>query len=363
MAKQPRELSEKSLRLRAASRDDDGFFSTFVLRKISRRITSILVETSIKPNFITFLSIVIGLLAALCSAQGRYLLGGLLLLASLVFDCIDGEIARYKSQFSALGAWLDALSDRVKEFAYIAGLIYSLHEEKGWWIGMAIVILQTIRHLSDYNFVRTQKLFEDNSILKHNRKTFLYWIKKIINLPIGERWLLLAILPLVISVTTTLRVALYLSMLSFVIVIFSRLKRIRKWKVSNSNAQFMINQRDTVLPLSFRNEQIKIAWSFPSILRALEFLALVVMPLDISPLTRFSLICSISIWHYTNLYDALQDRVTKFGGAGLRMAGRISLIFIAHLVGLDFEITAFMTIYLITLVLLRGGQNVVKGVS
>ena len=361
MGKQPRELSEKTLRLRAASRYDDGFFSTFVLRKISRQLTGILVETPIKPNTVTVISLLIGLGAAYISGAGNYLIGGLLLLLSLILDCVDGEIARYKKEFSTLGAWLDALSDRVKEYAYIAGLIYSLGEERAWWIGIALVILQTIRHLSDYNFVRVQRSFEESIREESKRRNFIYWSKKILNLPIGERWLLLAVLPIVTPITTALRILLYSGLLSFVYVLFARLRRMRSWSKSHEAQDFIVAQRDTFLPL--RLEGSKFAWAYPSILRALEFLAFVTLPLDISPLVRYLFIFSISIWHYTNLYDALQDRSPKFGGAGLRMAGRISLVFLAHLLGLDFEITVLLTIYLAVLIIVRGGHNVARGVS
>ncbi|MEY2663979.1 MAG: hypothetical protein RIR35_787, partial [Actinomycetota bacterium] len=136
MAKEPREKNEKFLRLQAASREDDGFFSTLILRKISRRITSVLVEKNVTPNTVTLFSLIIGFISAYAASQGRYLIGGLLLLLSLIFDCVDGEIARYKSEFSALGAWLDALSDRFKEFIYIFALIYSIDSDKAWWSGI-----------------------------------------------------------------------------------------------------------------------------------------------------------------------------------------------------------------------------------
>ena len=97
MGKEPREINAKSLKLQAASRDDDGFFSTFILRKISIRFTSVLVERNVSPNTVTLLSLLVGFIAAYVAAQGSYLAGGSLLLLSLILDCVDGEIARYKN--------------------------------------------------------------------------------------------------------------------------------------------------------------------------------------------------------------------------------------------------------------------------
>ena len=41
---------------------------------------------------------------------------------AFVFDCVDGQLARYTRQFSTLGAWLDATFDRAKEYTVFAGL-------------------------------------------------------------------------------------------------------------------------------------------------------------------------------------------------------------------------------------------------
>jgi phosphatidylglycerophosphate synthase len=351
------EMNEKNALLRAAARSDDGFFSTFVLRKISRLFTSALVETRIKPNTVTIISMVFGLLAAYIASQGKYLVSGIALLFSLVLDCVDGEVARYKKEFSKLGAWLDALSDRVKEYAYIAGLIYSAKDESAWWLGIAVVILQTMRHLSDYNFVRLQNLYEGERIT-HGRSGVVYWTKKIIHLPIGERWLLLAILPLTLSIQNLLVVVLYLGIISFSYVILGRARRVTRWPSKSVDGNFLIRQRDTLLPIPISASQI--SWTIPSLLRLLECVALLVIPLDIPASLYFLLITSVALWHYTNLYDALDDRTPILGRAGLRLLGRVGVVFLAYLLGFDYQIAIVLAIYLLILILFRGGHNVRK---
>ena len=67
---------------------------------------------------------VVGLAAAALFAVGEpvaLVAGALLLQLSLVLDCVDGDVARYTRRFSPLGAWLDASTDRLKEFACYAG--------------------------------------------------------------------------------------------------------------------------------------------------------------------------------------------------------------------------------------------------
>lgn len=363
MGNQSRESSEKAQRLRAAARSNDGFFSTFILRKISRLITSVLVETRITPNVVTSFSIAVGFVAAAVTSQGNLIIGALLLLISLIFDCVDGEIARYRGQFSALGAWLDALADRVKEFLFVSALIYSADDDGLWIYGVAIIILQTARHLSDYNFVRVQSLYESPATPKPDIVAShgpIYWVKKVINLPIGERWLLLALLPLLISIKSALQAILILGIISFGYVILSRLRRISQWERRKTDVQFLIEQRDTLLPI--RVPAGRLSWSVPSLLRALEFCGVLIILGANSP-TNFWLFFAIAMWHYTNLYDALQGRAVRLKRAGLFLAGRIALCLLAQVASLENEIAILLTMYLLALILLRGRHNGAKEVA
>ena len=358
MGNEPREISDKSLRLQAASRANDGFFSTFILRKISIRITSVLVEKNVSPNSITFLSLFIGFAAAYLASQSFYLAGGILFLCSLILDCVDGEIARYKMEFTQLGAWLDALSDRVKEFIYIFSLLYSVNEEISWRVGFFVVALQTVRHLSDSNFARLQKNYE-SELIKSSSKSWFFWIKKIINLPIAERWLLLAALPLVFSINQTMHIILWLGIFSFSYALLARFRRMTRWQHGEPEVDFLRRQRDSFLPLNISKS--KVSWLIPSILRAIEFFALLVITYDSSAMSKFYLIVGVALWHYANLYDALQGKSIFLGYAGLRMAGRIAICFIAQILGIESIAITFLSIYLILIIFLRGWHNVSRG--
>ncbi|WP_051344022.1 CDP-alcohol phosphatidyltransferase family protein [Alicyclobacillus herbarius] len=83
----------------------------------------------ITPNTLTLASLglcVIGCLG-LASNTPNYFLAGLLLVeAAYVVDCADGQLARLRQQYSAIGGWLDQVADRVKE-----GAIY-LSLADGW---------------------------------------------------------------------------------------------------------------------------------------------------------------------------------------------------------------------------------------
>ena len=76
------------------------------------------------PNQVTIISVLIGVLAAAGFATGErpgMVAGALLLYFAFVLDCVDGQLARYTRQFSKLGAWLDSIFDRTKEYVVFAG--------------------------------------------------------------------------------------------------------------------------------------------------------------------------------------------------------------------------------------------------
>jgi hypothetical protein len=153
------QLNMGRVRLRMANRANDGFFSVFFLRKFSKLLTWLAVKIKATPNQVTLVSFAIGLYSAFSFAQGTFwwiFLGAALLQLSIIVDCVDGELARYTRKFSQLGAWLDAVTDRVKEYMVFLGLAVGAEKEgRDLWIpAIAMMLIQTFRHLSDYNFAR-----------------------------------------------------------------------------------------------------------------------------------------------------------------------------------------------------------------
>ena len=126
-------------RLRAASRGNDGVFSTHAIRPLSRRLTAYGLGRGWTPNVVTFVSLVLGLAAcALAAVDTRWtwVLAAVLLQASLVVDCVDGELARFTRRYSPLGGWLDAVSDRIKEFTLVAAVAWvaARRGDDLWWL-------------------------------------------------------------------------------------------------------------------------------------------------------------------------------------------------------------------------------------
>ena len=62
-----------------------------------------------------------------------------------MLDCVDGQLARYTRQFSKLGAWLDSIFDRAKEYVVFAGLAIGASRtgDPVWLLAGAALALQT----------------------------------------------------------------------------------------------------------------------------------------------------------------------------------------------------------------------------
>jgi hypothetical protein len=136
----------------------DGFFTTFFVSPYSKYIARWCARRGFTPNQVTTVSVLIGFAAAAAFATGErwgLIAGAVLLQIAFTTDCVDGQLARYTRQFSKLGAWLDSVFDRTKEYAVFAGLAigYSAsHGDDVWALAGAAFTLQTIRHMTDFAF-------------------------------------------------------------------------------------------------------------------------------------------------------------------------------------------------------------------
>ncbi len=65
------------------------------------------------PDYVTCLNLISGLLSIYSAVHRHYMIAALLLLAGVLFDFLDGLLARKLKQESDFGAELDSLSDLV----------------------------------------------------------------------------------------------------------------------------------------------------------------------------------------------------------------------------------------------------------
>ncbi|WP_188190221.1 CDP-alcohol phosphatidyltransferase family protein [Nonomuraea sp. SYSU D8015] len=228
-------MDEDRARLNNAVKGADGFFTTFFVSTYSRFIARWAARRGLTPNQVTLISIALGVAAAACFATGDrpfMVLGGVLIYFAFVFDCVDGQVARYARKFGVLGAWLDATFDRFKEYVVFAGLavgyVIAGNGEDIWILALAALSLQSVRHLLDFSFgvanrrkppaqlptlplnapddrqlraALTRRKVERSQGLRGVLKMWtkagkfraVHWARKMIVFPIGERFAAIAI--------------------------------------------------------------------------------------------------------------------------------------------------------------------------
>jgi phosphatidylglycerophosphate synthase len=106
-------------------KDEEGFMSRHVERRISLAISRRLAGTRVTPNAMTLVSVAIGLVGAGCFLSVRpawQLAGALLFLLHSILDGCDGELARLNFQESRFGGVLDFWGDNVVHSAVFGGI-------------------------------------------------------------------------------------------------------------------------------------------------------------------------------------------------------------------------------------------------
>ena len=365
-----------------ANRVDDGFYSTFVIRRLSKPLTRLALRLGMSPNAVTLISFAIGLAAAASFAVGSrwaLVLGAVLLQLSLIVDCVDGEVARATRRFSALGAWLDASTDRVKEYLAYAGLAIGASAALGidiWPLAVAMVVLQTTRHMTDYDFSRVQRAREarveprpitdpDDGAARAggvagamelsaraNRRDAVRWAKRALHMPIGERWLVISLAAALLGAQWALGLLLALGLVALAYVITGRTLRTLTWRGRTpDDAALLLARQSDAGPLASAFSRLiprsrwtamwasRGGWAIPAGLRLLELGIVAVIALIWLPaatVLAFWWIAIIAFHHYDVLYRALQGVATPrwLTWAGLGWDGRTVLIVLAALGGL-----------------------------
>lgn len=355
----------RRLKLTLANRSNDGFFSVLVLRRLSKPITAFSVRFGISPNLITFISLLIGFYSAYLFSQQEYLIGALLFQLSLIVDCSDGEVARYTRKFSNFGRWFDASTDRVKEYTVYAALAYSAPDAMWPW-AIGLMALQTFRHLSDYTYsaiaqaregglVKRDLFAEDDGFSApqwRGESEFKYWVKKILNFPIGERWLVISVLAAIGGGEWVFPGMFCFGSVSLLYAWLTRIRRTLKWKGASPESNVVQYQQDFLTPVLL--PMGRFSWTLPSIARAKEFFIVgaIAWFVDRESIDGYLFLTLFAIvyHHYDALYRALQNQSFPrwLSLLGLKVEGRIALIALFIVLGAPMEILAlyFIAIFM-----------------
>lgn len=137
-------------------KDRDAWWTVWLVDPFASRLVWLVAPVKwITPNVLTMGAFVLGIVAAVCFAQGDYpwlVAGAVTFHLSFVLDCMDGKIARLKGTGSVFGAWLDYVFDRLRVVACAIALMGGQYEKTDnihfLWLAGVVIFMDMFRYLN-----------------------------------------------------------------------------------------------------------------------------------------------------------------------------------------------------------------------
>ena len=115
-------------------------------KKVIRMIVRGLALSKINPNVLTFLGLVINMVAAAFLAFGHFRTAGFVIIFAGLFDMVDGRVARATNQVTRFGGFFDSVLDRYSDIALLVGLLvyYGTINRSSYVVLTAIVMAASV---------------------------------------------------------------------------------------------------------------------------------------------------------------------------------------------------------------------------
>jgi len=138
----------------------DDFYALIFARPISQRISSLIFKTKITPNQISIFGTFLALISGALILLNKPIIAAVILYASFIADCVDGEIARLKKQFTKFGLWLESSFDAL---SLLIPLLAIGILTKNWIMALLSIMF--------FLLTRVRMLASDMISLKYNKNT------------------------------------------------------------------------------------------------------------------------------------------------------------------------------------------------
>jgi CDP-diacylglycerol--glycerol-3-phosphate 3-phosphatidyltransferase len=168
-----------------------GTICMFPLRAIIRAC----VVLRIHPNVLTFVGVLINVVAAWALATGRFVTAGGIMIVANIFDFIDGKVAREMGMESAFGGFWDSVMDRFSDLALVLGLVYlysSVHRTDYVVITVMAMIFTV---LTSYARARAESVVAQCKVgfMERPERIVLFMIGAFTNRMAGVLWVILVL--------------------------------------------------------------------------------------------------------------------------------------------------------------------------
>ncbi|HYU47583.1 MAG TPA: CDP-alcohol phosphatidyltransferase family protein [Terriglobales bacterium] len=130
------------------------------------KIVDGLALTRISPNVLTFIGLVINVVAALFfgfassdnNQPRRFVYAGLVIIGAGIFDMVDGRVARATNKVTLFGAFFDSVIDRYSDVAIFFGLLVYYARANRFFYVVLVAFVMTTSVLVSYTRARAESL-------------------------------------------------------------------------------------------------------------------------------------------------------------------------------------------------------------
>src|SRR5499427_3095713 len=160
-----------------------------------RAIIRLCVALRIHPNTLTFIGVLVNVLAAFALGTQHFRWAFVIILVANIFDFIDGKVAHELQLQSQFGAFWDSTLDRFSDLALPTGLIflYSKLGRSDYVMVAALALIFSI--MTSYARARAESLVEKCKVgfMERPERIVLFMIGAITNRMAGVLWVVLAL--------------------------------------------------------------------------------------------------------------------------------------------------------------------------
>jgi len=166
-------MNIKLTRLWETKTKDDEWWSSFVTSPLAIAINYFVVDFKwLTPNKITLISFLTAVISVVCIIVGgtqNFVIAAILIHLSHVFDCMDGQMARYRKTISLSGSFYDKLTDQIQVILWFGAIGYAAYSQSHnvlpVFLAFIGVAFYSLRGYVKYVIIYTQ-MSQDNQYLE-----------------------------------------------------------------------------------------------------------------------------------------------------------------------------------------------------
>ncbi|RLA60913.1 MAG: CDP-alcohol phosphatidyltransferase family protein [Epsilonproteobacteria bacterium] len=126
-------MNTKFERLWETKNKNDEWWSSFITAPLAILLNYLVVDLKfLTPNILTILSFAVSCFAAILILIGTYpavIMAAIFIHLGHIFDCMDGQMARYRGLSSTFGSYFDKVTDQIKVFILWGAFAYTAYQQ------------------------------------------------------------------------------------------------------------------------------------------------------------------------------------------------------------------------------------------